>query len=235
MKRVLWAILVGFSWLVGGTFTQAAPQADFSFSPENPDINTEVIFDAGLSRSSEGRILRYEWDFDADGQFEESLESPSLSHLFDESGSWTITLRVRDERGQQATITKAISVRSAAVRVRRQITAPIFPNRVPAGSAFQVTVMIKAFQAINGLGLDEDLPEGWRVSSVESSRAVFKGSEAQWLWFQTINPGETVKVIYNVTVPAGTPAGAFKIKGIVSSFSPRFEISIPGDREVQVI
>lgn len=214
---------------------QSAPIADFIFSPQDPDVNTEVTFDASISSSSDGRIVRYEWDFNGDGQFEESRDAPQIVHLFDESGPATVTLRVTDERGGQGTVSKAISVRSAAVMVRRQISAPIAPNRVPAGSAFQVTIIIKVNQTINGLGLDEDLPKGWRISSVETSGAVFKGSEAQWLWFQTLNPGQIVKAVYNVTVPTGTPAGIFRIEGLVSSFSPRFEIVIPGDHEVRVI
>jgi len=220
-------------WAAVGVQTQAQI-ADFTFSPQDPDVNTEVTLDASASRS-ESKIVRYEWDFNGDGQFEESLESASLVHLFDESGSHTVTLRVTDQQGRQATVSKALTVRSAPVTVRREIISPLPPNRVPAGSAFQVTVTITINETVNGLGLDEDLPEGWRAGSAEAEGAVFKASGVQWLWFQTLNPGQTLKITYSVTVPRGTPAGTFKLDGIVSSFSPRFAISIPGDDEVRVI
>jgi len=208
--------------------------ADFSFSPESPDINTEVTLDGSASYSPQGAITRYEWDFDGDGKYEESFEDPVLVHLFDESGSFPVTLRVTDSSGQQATVTKVVPVRPAPVKVRRRITAPLPPNRVPAGSSFQVIVTIEAHEVINGLGLDEDLPEGWRASLVEADGAAFKASQLQWLWFQTLSPGRHLKVIYDVTVPEGTPAKEFEIKGVISSFSPRFEIAIPGDRKVRV-
>ncbi len=237
MKRHLLVTVVGYLGLLYGALMhgEAAPLAEFVFSPAEVDVNTEVTFDAGASRSEAGRIMRYEWDFNGDGQYEESLEESKIVHLFDESGSWNVTLRVTDQAGQQMTVSKTIFVRTAVVMVRRVISGPIAPNRVPAGSAFQVTVTIKINQTVNGLGLDEDVPQGWRVSSAEGAGAVFKSSEAQWLWFQTLNPGDTLKVVYSVTVPSGTSAGAFELAGIVSSFSPRFEISVPGDREVRVI
>lgn len=237
MKRHLLVIAVGCLALLYAVFvrSEAAPLAEFVFSPGELDVNTEVTFDAGASRSEAGRIVRYEWDFNGDGQYEARLEESRIVHLFDESGSWNVTLRITDQAGQQMTVSKTIFVRSAVVMVRRVISGPIAPNRVPAGSAFQVTVTIKINQTVNGLGLDEDVPQGWRVSSGETAGAVFKSSEAQWLWFQTLDPGDTLKVVYSVTVPRGTSPGAFQLEGIASSFSPRFEISIPGDREIRVI
>jgi len=226
---IAWAILL----IVSPALTaQSGLVAEFTFSPQRPDVNTEVTLDAS---TSQGQIVRYEWDLDGDGEFEVSLKSPRLVHLFDRSGSHIVTLRVTDEAGEQAMASKEIFVRRAAVMVRRKITTPLAPNRVPAGSSFQVKVTIRISEVINGLGLDEDLPEGWRASSVEADGAIFKGSEAQWLWMRTLNPGETIEVVYNVTVPRGTPAGLFQIEGEVTSFSPRFAIPIPGDRHVRVI
>ena len=211
--------------------TGSGPRADFLFEPQDPDINTEVLFDAG--GSSPG-VVRYEWDFDGDGLFEISTDEPTVTHLFDESGPHRVTLRVTDGAGVQALTSQDVRVRTAPVRVRRIIESPLEGYRVPAGSAFQVTVEIVVNETINGLGLDEDLPEGWRVGSVDPEGAAFKGSEAQWLWFRTLTPGEELRVIYSVTVPRGTRPDVFEIQGVVSSFSPRFRIEIPGDREIRV-
>jgi PKD repeat protein len=236
MKKLLWALtVIGSIWLVSGLSLGAAPlQADFTYEPLRPDINTEVTFDAGLSESPAVPIVRYEWDLDGDGRYEAVSEEPILVSLFDEGGVYPVTLRVTDEVGGQAITTKSLEVRSAPVRVRRAIATPLEPNRVAAGSSFQVTVRIDVLQTVNGLGLDEDLPEGWRVSGVEHAGAAFKSTDAQWLWFQTLTPGSELEVIYNVTVPRGTPPSTFEIEGTISSFSPRFEIVIPGDRAVRV-
>ncbi len=236
MKKLLWAMtVIGSVWLMSGLSLGAAPpRADFTYEPLRPDINTEITLNAEPSQPSEGRIVRYEWDLAGDGNYEALSEEPTLVFLFDEGGVHSVTLRVTDEAGQQAIATKSIDVRSAPVRVRRSIATPLEPNRVAAGSSFQVTVRIAVLQTVNGLGLDEDLPEGWRVSAVEHDGAAFKSLEAQWLWFQTLTPGTELEVIYNVTVPRGAPASTFEIAGILSSFSPRFEIVIPGDRAVRV-
>ena len=232
------AVLLGVWGLGPSVLSQQSgaslPVADFTIAPENPDINTEVVLDAGLSRASSGQITQYEWDLNGDGEFEILTQEPQIVYLFDESGTYTLVLRVTDSQGRQAMAAKTLTVRSAPVRVRRAIVTPLEPNRVPAGSAFQVTITITALQTINGLGLDEDLPQGWRASAVDSSGAAFKSAEAQWLWFQTITPGQAVKVVYNVTVPRGTAPDTYEIQGVVSSFSPRFEIAIPGDHAVRV-
>lgn len=209
----------------------SGPQAAFFYEPADPDINTEVLFDAGGSSPD---AVRYEWDFDGDGIFELSGDEPRVTHLFDESGSYRVTLRVTNGAGLQATAARTVEVRTAPVRVRRHIESPLEGHRVPAGSAFQVTVEIRVNETINGLGLDEDLPEGWRVGSVDPEGAAFKGSQAQWLWFRTLVPGEELRVIYSVTVPRGTRPDVFTIRGVVSSFSPRFRIEIPGDRQIRV-
>lgn len=240
MKRLLWALIViGSLWPMSGPSpalgaAAAPPQADFRYEPLRPDINTEVTFDASASSDPDGRIVRYEWDLDGDGRYEAVSEEPTLVFLFDEGGVYPITLRVTDEEGNQAITTQSLEVRSAPVRVRRAIATPLEPNRVAAGSSFQVTVRIDVLQTVNGLGLDEDPPEGWRVSGVEHAGAAFKSTDAQWLWFRTLTPGSELEVIYDVTVPRGTPASTFEIEGTISSFSPRFEIAIPGDRAVRV-
>lgn len=225
------ALLLLLGTVYAQTGTGSGPRADFLFDPQDPDINTEVLFDA---RASSPDIVRYEWDFNGDGVFEIRTDDPTVTYLFDTSGSHRVTLRVTDGAGAQALTAQDVGVRAAPVRVRRVIESPLEGYRVPAGSAFQVTIEIVIHETINGLGLDEDLPEGWRVGSVDPEGAAFKGSQAQWLWFRTLTPGEELRVIYSVTVPQGTRPDVFEIQGVVSSFSPRFRIEIPGDREIRV-
>ena len=214
-----------------GSGSSGGPVAAFTVEPGSPDINTEVVLDASASRNA----VRYEWDLDGDGDVDVLTREPRVVWLFDEGGSYTLVLRVTDEQGRWATASQTLVVRSAPVRVRRAIETPLAPNRVPAGSAFQVTVTIDVLETVNGLGLDEDPPPGWRVSGGgEAGGAAFKGAEAQWLWFRTLQPGETVTVVYGVTVPRGTAPDVYEIQGVVSSFSPRFQIAIPGDRAVRV-
>lgn len=210
-----------------------APQ--FTIGPEAPDINTQATLDASASSASGAQIARYEWDLDDDGNYEIRTESPTATHLFDNSGPHAVTLRVTDDQDRSATTTRTVEVASAPVRVRRTVETPLEGNRVPAGSAVEVTVTIQANEAVSGLGLEENLPDGWRVQPSENDGAAYKGSEVQWLWFSRMQPGETRTVVYSATTSSSSANQAVQLRGTVSSRSPVFEIAIPGDVQVRVI
>jgi len=210
-----------------------APQ--FSVAPDAPDINTLTTLDASSSRANGSEITRYAWDLDGDGTFEIQAESPSVTHLFDNSGPHDVTLRVTDDQDRTATTTRTVDVASAPVRVRRTVETPLEGNRVPAGSAIEVTITIEVNEAVSGLGLDENLPDGWRAQQIENDGAAYKGSEVQWLWFSRMQPGETRTVRYSATTSTRTANQTVELHGNVSSRSPAFEITIPGDVRVRVI
>ena len=233
LALALTGLLVGFGPQTATGESGLSPL--FSVAPEAPDVNTLTTLDASASSASGSRIARYEWDLDDDGSFEIRTESPTVTHLFDESGAIAVTLRVTDERDRSATITRTVDVASAPVRVRRTIETPLEGDRVPAGSAIEVTVTIHVNEAVSGLGLDEDLPEGWRVQPSENDGAAYKGSEFQWLWFSRMQPGETRTIIYSATTASSSANRTVELRGTVSSRSPAFEITIPGDVRVRVI
>lgn len=226
------ALGIGLGTVPLSADAQGTPTAGFTLSPTRPDVNTAVTFDAS---ESSGEIARYEWDLDGDGSYEVQTESPVLVHLFEDTGSREVSLRVTGREGETATASHSLTVRGAPVTIRRSIETPLSSHRVPAGSSFEVTVTVKVNEPVSGLGLDEELPEGWRAGEVESAGGIFKGTEAQWLWLETLNPGTELVIVYSVTVPRDTQADSFILKGLASSFSPRFEITIPGESEVLVI
>ena len=79
------------------------PTASFSISPEEVETGDPVNFDASDSSDPDGEIIKYEWDFDGDGEFEESAESATITHAFNDNGTYTVTLRVTDDDGALAT------------------------------------------------------------------------------------------------------------------------------------
>ncbi len=208
---------------------------EFAVEPNTPDINTMTTLDASTSEGDGSRIERYEWDLNGDGTFEVQAESPTVTHLFDNSGPHEVTLRVTDDQDRTATTTRTVDVESAPVRVRRSVETPLEGNRVPAGSAIEVTVTIEVNETVSGIGLDEDPPEDWRIRPSENDGAAYKGSEAQWLWFSSMAPGETLTVRYSMTTAASSANQRVSLQGTVSSRSPAFEIAIPGDVQVRVI
>jgi hypothetical protein len=211
----------------------ASPRADFRTTPTNPDTNTPVLFDASGSKDPDGSIVKYEWDFNGDGRFDEMKTTPTTTRLFDRAGDWRINLRVTDNRGATGSISKIVRIAESAVTTRRQITLPP-GGQVTTGQTVRVTVHVRINQAINGLGLDEDPPSGWAARESQNAGALFKKAELQWLWAQRLQAGQTLTVVYELIVPPGTPAGLFKLSGQLTSFSPRFSVPVVGDAEIRV-
>ena len=68
-------------------------RADFTYSPDNPKVGQEIIFDAS---PSVGEIGPYIWNFD--GEIESS-NIKTTSHSFPSEGSYTVTLTVFSSSG----------------------------------------------------------------------------------------------------------------------------------------
>lgn len=229
LLTALGALLVSFAEAQGNT----PPRADFRFTPQNPDTNTLVMFDASASKDPDGTIIKYEWDFNGDGRFDDVKTVPTTTRLFDRAGEWRINLRVTDNRGATGSISKIVKVIEAPVTVRRSLALPPSGTVAP-GQTVRVIVILRINQTINGLGLDEDPPKGWTVKEVQNAGAILKKSELQWLWTQRFSPGQIVAVIYDLLVPPSAPTNAFSLKGMLTSFSPRLAAPVVGDSEIRV-
>lgn len=75
-----------------------APIADFSFAPARPKVGEAVTFDASASLDFDGEIVGYEWDFDNDGI--KDAEGKVVTHVFEKSGQFLVTLTVIDNDGK---------------------------------------------------------------------------------------------------------------------------------------
>ncbi len=206
------------------------PRASFVFSPASPSVGQEVVFDASASEDPDGRIVSYEWSF-GDGA---TATGVKVSHAYTAPGSYTVSLTVTDDQGATATATRLVEVAEAVVEATRIISTPA---ALP-GSTFRVIVEIKTSTEIEGLGLDEDLPGGWEVDPVDNAGAAFKRSETQWIWARTIHAGETLRVIYDVTVPTEQVSGPLPVKecitGVIDSAAPAFHKPVKGDSCLKV-
>jgi PKD repeat protein len=72
------------------------PNATFTFSPENVSVGEVVTFDASESDDPDGDSLEYEWDFDTDGIPETDATGRIVTHRYNSSGTFQVTLQVRD-------------------------------------------------------------------------------------------------------------------------------------------
>ncbi len=63
----------------------------------NANIGDEIIFDASasvVSPLSEAKVITYSWDWDFDGQHDDIVEESVIKHIFNEPGTFEITLKL---------------------------------------------------------------------------------------------------------------------------------------------
>ncbi|MBI3661248.1 VWA domain-containing protein [Candidatus Acetothermia bacterium] len=86
------------------------PVADFVYAPDRPKVNDLATFDASASKDPDGKIVRYEWDWDGDGTFDETLTSSKVTHTFTTGGDRKVVLKVTDDDNATAQAEKTVSV-----------------------------------------------------------------------------------------------------------------------------
>lgn len=117
-----------FSAHLGGL--NRPPVARFSTTPFNPELDAPVELDAFSSSDIDGKVVKYEWDFNGDGLFDS--EGPKLSHVFrskdlttDLSGVLSdpeVRLQVTDDQGETHTqVQRVILTRKTSCSVRLQL------------------------------------------------------------------------------------------------------------------
>jgi uncharacterized delta-60 repeat protein len=87
-------------------FGGPAPVASFDFAPAAPKTGEAVAFNSTSSAPGGGSIVRSEWDF-GDGFHDGPAQ---ISHTFASSGDHDVSLRVTDDQGQTATVTRQVAV-----------------------------------------------------------------------------------------------------------------------------
>jgi len=85
-------------------------EARFDVSDDEGDTNTVFEFDASPSISTDTDIASYAWDF-GDGN---SATGQMVTHSYDTSGDYEVTLTITNENGNQASSSQVVSVDVAA-------------------------------------------------------------------------------------------------------------------------
>jgi hypothetical protein len=98
--------------IIGGE--NKPPVANFIWMPSNPKTNQTIIFGAANSYDPDGSITLYEWDWNNDGEFEESYTTSPATHSWPQVGNYPITVRVTDNDGVTNTKKITISVSSSS-------------------------------------------------------------------------------------------------------------------------
>ena len=101
------------------------PVALFTFTPQNPKAGDDVIFDASASYDPDpnGTISLYAWDWNGDGMYDEHTDSTIVNHKWLIDGSYTVALKIFDNKGASATSQKNIVVSSVNPYVANIVSA----------------------------------------------------------------------------------------------------------------
>jgi PKD domain/Bacterial Ig-like domain len=94
---------------------RTAPVASFTTVPPRPYyVDQTITFDGGGSEDPGGRIVRYDWDLDGDGAYEQSDAGPVIAHTYNvkEAGPVAVSLRVTDQARRATSTTQVIELSS---------------------------------------------------------------------------------------------------------------------------
>ena len=86
------------------------PTAHAEATPLTGVVPLSVNFDASASADADGSIIEYAWDFDGNGLYEGVSDSPTVSHEYEEPGTFDAYIRVEDNEGARAATQVTIMV-----------------------------------------------------------------------------------------------------------------------------
>jgi PKD repeat protein len=99
------AAVIGYYWSTG----TEPPTVVLEATPRSGPAPLVVQFDAGGS-SAPGGIVKYEWDWDLSGDYDEETTTPQNSHTFLSEEVHTVRVRITSQQGETATGTIDIRV-----------------------------------------------------------------------------------------------------------------------------
>jgi len=95
-----------------------------------------ITFDASGSTDSDGAISGYQWDFENDGNYDTGwLETPTTTHSYSNTGSYTVKLQVKDNEGETDTDTAQVTItegdqKPTATIVKPKIASATYGDKV---------------------------------------------------------------------------------------------------------
>lgn len=120
-------ILAAFAMLVAGCSSTIRPVAVISADKLQGYPPLEISFDGTASQGVDALIVSYRWDFD-DGV---SAEIATVTHLFEEKGTYVVALTVTDADGLIGSATKVVQVLNRVPHADFRITPFGAPRDYP--------------------------------------------------------------------------------------------------------
>ena len=97
------------------------PNAKLKIGEYYAEIGQEITFDASDSYVVDGKITKYEWDFDGDGKVDQTTTTPTTSHVYNEKFDGIMQVRMSADNDTVSNI-------SAPVKVGIKPNRPVGPG-----------------------------------------------------------------------------------------------------------
>ncbi|PSQ45217.1 hypothetical protein BRD15_12225 [Halobacteriales archaeon SW_6_65_15] len=181
------------------------PSATFETS-DSPTEGFPVTFDASESSDDVG-VAEYRWDFDGDGDIDQTTGSPTVARTHEEAGSYDVSLTVADIGGNNATETRTVEVGEDSP------PEPTFGVESPEVPVEGQQVVFNASDSTDDTGIAAyrwEFEDGGTASG-ERAATTFAGNGTYEVTLEVIDEGgnnatETMDV--EVLPPDETPPGA---------------------------
>ena len=109
-----------------------APVAQLSATPQNGPVPLRVRYGAIGSSDVDGEIVSYDWDFDSNGEPEDSWADPQQRDFyFYTPGEYSVTLRVTDDDGAIGEKTVLINAQPGAEWHHEEVVSAAYENVQP--------------------------------------------------------------------------------------------------------
>ncbi len=158
-----------------------------------------------ISRAQFARAIElWESDIPVPGTGGETIDLPDIERIFAHYETCTSVdepLPTTYEPGLKAVRTITTFLPDDTLLLPRGCLDP-----GPDARRFLVTVEITAEHDAYGVGVQEWLPTGWRVTRVESDEFSYRGSRTEWFYPHRLAAGDTLKLVYQVEAAPVPPA-----------------------------
>jgi glucose/arabinose dehydrogenase len=122
----------------------SAPVARLAATATEGPVPLAVTLDASASEDAGDASLRFEWDLDEDGVFDDSA-APTVSLVIEEPVTLTVAVRVTNDEGASSTASETIFAGNTPPEVRVEVSSPL-----PWSAGDDVTFEIVATDAEDG-------------------------------------------------------------------------------------
>jgi len=206
-----------------------APQPEIGVATERPKVGTAVSFtghnstdDLLAAGDGLGVIAKWSWDFGDGNSVNKTTDGGNVTHTYDASGDYTVTLTVYDAAGNSDTATEDVTV----IRAEAPAFSVDLPDEMPLfteGSASEFEVTVKN-------------TGDWDAQNVMVNLYIRDGNDWRLVSASEVELGDLAKGEEETVIMSWTPndAGSFRLKVEASTIYEGTDITGENYRTVEV-